>query len=220
MTKEEIIDALKTAVAEGDMDGAKAFAERAVEAQVPVSVAIQDGAVEGMKISGQKYEQKEYFVADLIVSAEAMKSALSVLEPLLKAEKAGVTAKVILGTVQGDVHDIGKNLVATMLRGAGFEVYDLGINVSAQKFVEKVKETQADIVGASAYTSTSIYYQRDVLTELKKSGLKDRVLYMVGGAPTNAEWAQSIGADGWAGDAWQAVQVATELMERKKPASL
>ncbi len=214
MTKEEILCALEKAIVEGEIDKAGEITQEAVHAEIPAPEAIRVAA-EAMKESGRLFEEKEYYVADLIASAEAMKSALAVLQPLITASKAEATGRVILGTVQGDVHDIGKNLVATVMQAAGFEVFDLGINVRAETFAEKAKELQADIVGTSAYTSTAMAYQRDVLTELEKCGLRDQVFYMVGGAPTNAEWAKSIGADGWAEDAWQAAKVAADLIAHR-----
>lgn len=215
MTKEEILGQLKQVLVEGEVDKAGPLAEAAVQAGIPADETVQ-AASEAMKASGRLFEQKVYFVADLMASAEAMKAVVRVLEPLLAASKAQTAGRVLLGTVQGDVHDIGKNLVGIVLQTAGFEVHDLGTNVRAEKFAEKAEELDVDIVGASAYTSTALAYQRDILAELKKRGLKDRVMYIVGGAPTNAEWAQGIGADGWGGDAWQAAKVASELMQRKK----
>jgi methylmalonyl-CoA mutase cobalamin-binding domain/chain len=216
MSKEELLSALSAAIADGEIEKAAEVAKEIVEAGVPVEEAIRVGASEGMKECGRRFEAKDYYVADLIVSGEAMKAALAVLGPQIQHGQAKAAGRVVLGTVQGDVHDIGKNLVATMLQVNGFEVFDLGINVTAATFADKAREVDADIVGASAYTSTSIAYQRDVLTALRKAGIKSHVMYLVGGAPTTLEWAQTIGADGWAEDAWQAVEVAADLIERKK----
>ncbi len=218
MSKEQLLSALSAAIADGEIEKAGEVAKEIVQAGVPVEEAIRVGAAEGMKECGRRFEAKDYYIADLIVSGEAMKAALAVLGPQIQRTRAAGAGKVILGTVEGDVHDIGKNLVATMLQVNGFEVLDLGINVTATKFADKAKEIDADVVGASAYTSTSIAYQRDVLTALRKAGLKGHVMYLVGGAPTTLEWAQTIGADGWAEDAWQAVTVVTDLVARKRSA--
>jgi len=218
MNRQELLSALSAAIADGEIDKAGEVAAQIVQAGIPVEEAIRAGASEGMKECGRRYEAKEYYIADLIVSGEAMKAALAVLGPKIERSQAKAAGKVVLGTVEGDVHDIGKNLVTTMLQVNGFEVFDLGINVTANKFADKAKEVDADIVGASAYTSTSIAYQRDVLTALRKAGIKSHVMYLVGGAPTTLEWAQTIGADGWAEDAWRAVEVAKELVERKRSA--
>ncbi|MFB0563068.1 MAG: B12-binding domain-containing protein [Candidatus Lokiarchaeia archaeon] len=215
MSKKEILEGLKKSVIDGDPEATKKFAEEAVKAKVPAYEAVMDGMSAGMKVVGEKFENKEFYVSDLIMAGEAMKAGLEILEPAMKTEKAEFVGKVVIGVVEGDVHDIGKNLVVAMLRSAGLEVYDLGIDNTAEKFVEKAKEIDADIVAASAYTSTSMPHLRNVLTEIKKSDIKDKVTYIIGGAPTTEDWAVSIGADGWAGDAMEAVKVATELIKKR-----
>jgi corrinoid protein of di/trimethylamine methyltransferase len=214
MSKKEILEELKKSVIDGDPEATKKYAKEAVEAKIPAYTAVMDGMSAGMKVVGEKFENKEYYVSDLIMAGEAMKAGLEILEPLMKTGKSKSVGKVVIGVVEGDVHDIGKNLVVAMLRGAGFEVYDLGIDNTAEKFVKKAKEVKPNIVAASAYTSTSMPHLRDILTELRKSGVKDKVSYMIGGAPTSEGWAASIGADGWAGDAMEAVKVALELVKK------
>ncbi len=216
MLKEEILEGLKKSVIEGNPEATKKYAKEAVKNKISAYEAVMDGMSAGMKVVGEKFENKEYYVSDLIMAGEAMKAGLEILEPALKAEKAKSVGRVVIGVVEGDVHDIGKNLVVAMLRGAGFEVHDLGIDVAADKFVKTAKEVKPDIVAASAYTSTSMPHLRNILTELKKSGLKDTVAYMIGGAPTTEDWAVSIGADGWAGDALEAVSVASELVKKMR----
>ncbi|MFB0563070.1 MAG: corrinoid protein [Candidatus Lokiarchaeia archaeon] len=205
---------MKKSVIDGDVEITKKFAQDAVEAKVPAYEAVMDGMSAGMKIVGEKFENKEFYVSDLIMAGEAMKAGLEILEPLMRAEKVKSIGKVVIGVVEGDVHDIGKNLVVAMLRGAGFEVHDLGIDNTAEKFVKKAKEVNPDIVAASAYTSTSMPHLRNILTELRKSGVKKKVAYLIGGAPTTEDWAVSIGADGWAGDALEAVEVASNLVKK------
>ncbi|MFB0563066.1 MAG: corrinoid protein [Candidatus Lokiarchaeia archaeon] len=205
---------MNKSVIDGDPEATKKFARESVEAKIPAYEAVMDGMSAGMKIVGEKFENKEFYVSDLIMAGEAMKAGLEILEPVMKTEKFKSVGKVVIGVVEGDVHDIGKNLVVAMLRGAGFEVHDLGIDNTAEKFVEKAKEVDPDIVAASAYTSTSMPHLRNILTELRKSGVKDKVSYVIGGAPTTEDWAVSIGADGWAGDALEAVKVASELVKK------
>lgn len=214
MSAQQILDQLSQAIVDGEMEHTGLLAEEAVKAQVPAEEIVRVASM-AMKRTGQLYESKEYFVADLIASAEAMKPVLQVVEPLIAANKGAAIGRVVIGTVQGDVHDIGKNLVATVLQTAGFEVYDLGINVPAKVFAEKALELDADVVGASAYTSTALAYQRDILTELNKAA-PGRFKYVVGGAPTHAEWARNIGADGWAADAWETVKLVTQLVELRR----
>lgn len=214
MSKTEILEGLKKSVIDGDPEATKRYAEEAVKAKISAYKAVMEGMSEGMKVVGEMFENKEYYVSDLIMAGEAMKAGLEVLQPLLKAEKALSIGKIVIGVVEGDVHDIGKNIVAAMLRGAGFEVHDLGIDVPAESFVKKAREVKPDIVAASAYTSTSMPHLRNILTELKKSGVKDTIAYMIGGAPTTEDWAVSIGADGWAGDALEAVKVASSLIKK------
>nr|MDO8079291.1 corrinoid protein [Candidatus Freyarchaeota archaeon] len=216
MSKTEILGGLKKSVIDGDPEVTKKYAKEAMTAKISAYEAIMKGMSAGMKVVGDKFENKEYYISDLIMAGEAMKAGLEVLQPLMKAEKALSVGKIVIGVVEGDVHDIGKNLVVAMLRGAGFEVHDLGIDVTADKFVKKAKEVKPDIVAASAYTSTSMPHLRNILTELKKSGLKDTVAYLIGGAPTTEDWAISIGADGWAGDALEAVKVASELVKKQR----
>ncbi len=218
MSGQEILERLSQAIVEGEIEQAGALAEEAVKASCAAAEIVRV-ASQGMKKTGQLYECKEYFVSDLIASAEAMKAVMKVVEPLIAVDRAAAVGRVVIGTVQGDVHDIGKNLVSTVLQTAGFEVHDLGINVSAKAFAEKAVELQADIIGSSAYTSTALSYQRDILTELNKIG-RDRFIYVVGGAPTNAEWARNIGADGWAPDAWETAKLLAHLMDlRRAPVS-
>jgi len=206
---------LKDAVIDGEPDAAKDTIQELLNTGVSPSDIIKD-MCKALDVVGKKFENKEYYIPDLIMSGEAMKGGMEILQPLMKAEKAEFVGSVVIGVVEGDVHDIGKNLVAIMLRGAGFEVHDLGIDNTAEKFVEQAKEVKPDIVAASAYTSTSMPHLRDVLTELRKSGVKDEVCYLIGGAPTTEDWAMSIGADGWAGDAVEAAKVASKLVNKRR----
>jgi len=167
-----------------------------------------------LKEIGTKFEKGELFLVHLVAAGDVAKKATEVLEPLMKAtaEKRKTLGKIVLGTVAGDIHDIGKNIVATMLFTAGFEVYDIGKDVPADEFLRKVKETNADIVAMSALLTTTLPAQRDVIETLKKAGIRDKVKVLVGGAPASAKWAEEIGADGYGEDAVEAVKVAKRLL--------
>ena len=211
---EELYKQMAQAVIDGDDDEASALAQSALEQGVDPLDAINKGYTAGMDVVGELYSTGEYFLPDLILGGEAMKAALAALEPALKAsgqarEVAGV---VVLGTVTGDIHEIGKSLVGSMLSANGFEVYDLGIDIEADEFVARAREYKADIVALSALLTTTMLHQRDVIEHLAEAGLRDKVKVMVGGSPVTQGWADQIGADGFAEDAAGAVGVAKRLM--------
>jgi len=170
---------------------------------------------EALKEIGKRFESCEIFLVHLVVAGDAAKRAtVEVLEPLLKksVEKREALGKVVIGTVAGDIHDIGKNIVAMMLFTAGFEVYDIGKDVPAEEFVKKTRELDADIVALSALLTTTLPAQRDVIEALKKTGLREKVKVLVGGAPATAKWAEEVGADGYGEDAIEAVKVAKKVL--------
>lgn len=173
---------------------------------------------EGMKVIGDMFERGEYFISDLIVASEIFKEVMKVLEPLIMKEKEVMKpiGRVVIGTIEGDIHDIGKNLVATMLRVNGFEVIDLGVDVSPQKFVEAVKQYNPDIVGMSALLTSTMMNMRKVIEALEKEGLRDKVKVIVGGAPITEEFARRIGADAYGENAIVAVDVCRRLVEELK----
>ena len=211
---EELYKQMAQAVIDGDDDEASALAQSALEQGVDPLDAINKGYTAGMDVVGELYSTGEYFLPDLILGGEAMKAALAALEPALKAsgqarEVAGV---VVLGTVTGDIHEIGKSLVGSMLSANGFEVYDLGIDIEADEFVARARDYKADIVALSALLTTTMLHQRDVIEHLAEAGLRDKVKVMVGGSPVTQGWADQIGADGFAEDAAGAVGVAKRLM--------
>jgi corrinoid protein of di/trimethylamine methyltransferase len=197
----------------GDPDAAVEGTRLALEAGVEPLAIIEGGLVPGMRIVGDKYATGEYFLPNLIVSASGMKQAMALLEPELKARRQQIKSAgtVVIGTVRGDIHEIGKSLVATMLAANGFEVHDLGVDVSADAFVARVRETGANLVGLSALLTTTMHGQKDVIQALAAAGLRQQVKVMVGGAPVNKKWADEIGADGWAQDAVAAVDLASRL---------
>ncbi len=213
---EELFKRMAQAVIDGDDEEATTLARQALEQGVDPLEAINKGYTPGMDVVGELYSTGEYFLPDLILGGEAMKAALATLEPALKAtgQAREVLGIVVLGSVKGDIHEIGKSLVGSMLSANGFQVHDLGIDIEAEEFVSKAREYDADIVALSALLTTTMLHQRDVIEHLAEAGLKDRVKVMVGGSPVTQGWADQIGADGFAEDATGAVSVAKKLMGR------
>jgi corrinoid protein of di/trimethylamine methyltransferase len=211
---EALFAAMKQSIIDGDEEVAAAVARQALSAGVDPLAAINLGYVSGMSYVGEQFSAGEMFLPDMMLAAEAMKAAVAVLEPEMtrRGTHRTMLGKVVLGTVKGDIHEIGKNLVATMLSASGFEVYDLGVDVPFEKFVEKAREVDADIVGVSALLTTTMTGQRTVIELLAKAGLRPQVKVIVGGAPVTRSWAQEIGADGMSEDAMGAVTLAKKLM--------
>jgi len=190
-----------------DFDGAKKAAQEALDAGVPPQQIVTKGISEGMDIVGRKFEQSEYFLSELIVAGEIAKEVMQLLQPHLKGVEIKKLGRVVVGTVRGDLHDIGKNIVAMMLDTAGFEVIDLGSDVPAESFVEAIKKHKPDIVGMSALLTVTMTEMANVIEQLKKNGLRDKVKVIVGGAPLTEEYAKSIGADAYGRDAVQGVDI-------------
>ncbi len=178
-------------------------------------IELVNAMTEALKEIGNKFETGEIFLVHLVAAGDAAKRAtVEVLEPLIKksSQKRETLGKVVIGTVSGDIHDIGKNIVAMMLFTAGFEVYDIGKDIPAEEFVKKTREFDADIVALSALLTTTLPAQRDVIEALKKAGLREKVKVLVGGAPATAKWAEEVGADGYGEDAIEAVKIAKKLL--------
>lgn len=208
----EVLGALQRAVLDGDDVVAARLAGEILAAGVPPLQAIDDGLVPGIHEAGRLWEEGEYFLPELVTAAQAMKAAMAVLQPALGAAAVASLGRVVIGTVEGDIHDIGKSLVATMLAAAGFAVSDEGAGVSAARFVERARAFGADLVCASALLTTTMPRQRELVAAVREAGLGARV--MVGGAPVTAAWAEAIGADGFADNALAAVSVARTLVGR------
>jgi 5-methyltetrahydrofolate--homocysteine methyltransferase len=204
---------LRDAVLGCDAKAARQLTDEALAAGVAPQTLLADALVPAMNTVGERFEQGEYFVPDLLVAARAMKAAFEPLRPLLAASGTAPAGRVLIGTVKGDLHDIGKNLVAAMLEGGGFEVIDLGVDVPPARFVEAVNEKQPHLVALSALLSTTMTAMKLTLEALQTAGVRDRVKVMVGGAPVTEPFATSIGADGYSDSASGAVRLARQLMQ-------
>jgi 5-methyltetrahydrofolate--homocysteine methyltransferase len=204
------LKALAEAVIKGDPNAAVTITKQAIAEKMPAGDILKNGLIAGMDTVGLRFKNNEIYIPEVLIAARAMKMAMQILEPELV--KAGVkpVGKFVVGTVQGDLHDIGKNLVAMMMKGAGFEVIDLGVDVTSEKFVEKAKATGAQLVGMSTLLTTTMPKMEKTLKELRSAGLKTKV--MIGGAPVTQNYADKIGADGYAADAATAVDVAKRLI--------
>jgi len=204
------LKALAEAVIKGDPNAAVTITKQAIAEKMPAGDILKDGLIAGMDVVGVRFKANEIYIPEVLIAARAMKMAMQILEPELV--KAGVkpVGKFVVGTVQGDLHDIGKNLVAMMMKGAGFEVIDLGVDVTSEKFVEKAKATGAQLVGMSTLLTTTMPKMEKTLKDLRSAGLKAKV--MIGGAPVTQNYADKIGADGYAADAASAVDVAKRLI--------
>ena len=177
---------------------------------------LKDGLMAGLNVTGERFKKNDCYIPEVLLSSKAMNTGMQIIEPLLVGCNLASEGKVIVGTVLGDIHDIGKNLVIIMLKGAGFEVIDLGINVPPDKFVEAVKEHDVTLIGLSALLSTTMPAQKATMDALEEAGLRNKVKVMVGGAPVNQEYADKIGADGYAIDAATAVDIAKKLINLTK----
>lgn len=215
MGDESLFEEMTNAVVAGDPEEARELASKALRAGVEPLAAIERGLKPAMDAVGEDFAKGEMFIPDLVWAAEAMKAAIAVLEPELmkRKQQRQVLGKVVIGTVQGDIHEIGKTLVATMLSANGFEVQDLGVDVPSQRFVDAVREMNADVVGLSALLTTTMLNQEAVIRGLGEAGLRDHVKVIIGGAPVGQEWAKEIGADGYAENAMQAVDVVKGLLQ-------
>jgi len=219
---DDIFSAMRQSIVDGAPDTASALARQAVAAGIAPLEAINNGFVPGMHAVGQQFGEGKMFLPDMMASAEAMRAAMAVLDPELKklGTERPMAGVVVLGTTQGDIHEIGKMLVGTLLSAHGFRVHDLGVDVTGEEFAAKARELNADIVGVSALLTTTMRNQKGVVEALERAGLRSQVQVMVGGAPVTRKWAEEIGADGYAKDAMSAVALARTLMEQKIRASV
>jgi trimethylamine corrinoid protein len=216
MSTDELYQAMSQSVIDGEPEQAEELARKAVSLDLDPLEAIDHGYTYGMNVLGDRFDRGEVFLPHLVMGGEAMKAAIAVLEPELarRQQQRQVLGKVVIGTVAGDIHEIGKSLVATMLSANGFQVFDLGVDVPVSTFVEKAAEVEADIVGLSALLTTTMLNQGKVIESFQEAGLREKVKVMVGGAPVSQSWAEQIGADGYSENAVGAVALAKELMGR------
>ena len=211
---EELFQKMANSIIDGDSDIAVSLAKESIASGVDPLDAITKGFVVGVNTVGQAFGRGDAFLPELVMAGEAMKAAVSTLDPEMKKRgtERKMLGKVVIATVEGDIHEIGKSLVATMLGASGFDVYDLGVDMPSDKIIGKALEVNADIIAMSALLTTTMVKQREVIEELEKEGLRTKVKVMVGGAPVTREWVTTIGADGYSEDAIGAVTLAKKLM--------
>jgi 5-methyltetrahydrofolate--homocysteine methyltransferase len=213
----ELFEQIVVATVEGDEAKCVVLAQQILDEGLDPVEAIENGYSKGMQIVGVKFAKMEYYLPDLMLSARAVNAAMDVLKPhLMERKDRGTQGTIVLGTIQGDLHDVGKNIVKIMLEASGFTVHDLGVDVSVRRFVEKAEEVDADIIAASAILTTTMAYMPDLTEFLVEMGVRDQYLVMLGGAPVTATWAVETGADGYGENATEAVEVAKRLMRAKK----
>jgi len=211
---EQMYDDLYDGLAEEVVEGTEILLDRGWEAKRVLDEAL----VSGMTIVGKDFRDGILFVPEVLLAANAMKAGMAVLRPLLAETGAKPVGKMVIGTVKGDIHDIGKNLVGMMMEGAGFDVVDLGINVDAERYIEALEQEQPDILGMSALLTTTMPYMKVVIDAMKERGIRDRFIVLVGGAPLNEEFGKAIGADAYCRDAATAVDVATDMVAARRSA--
>ncbi len=205
---------LADSVYSGKKERVEQLVKQALEEGVSAKEILDQGLISGMNRVGEDFKNNRIYVPEVLIAARAMKTGMAVLRPKIVEEKIEPKARVALGTVKGDLHDIGKNLVGMMLEGAGYEVIDLGVDVSASKFVEASRQQGATLIGMSALLTTTMLSMRDTVQEFQQAGLRDKVKLMVGGAPVTQRWCDEIAADGYAPDAASAVELADSLLAR------
>jgi len=209
--KTRVLDDIAQAIASLDIKEVRTMTEDAIKSGIPPYTIVTNGMARGMDIVGRRYDAKEYFLPELIMAGEAMKAGLEILDPYLRKQKAANIGIIVIGTVKGDIHDIGKNIVSTMLIGNGFKVHDVGVDVPPEEFISEVREVDANILAVSALLLTTMPEMKLVIDELDKAKLRGRVKVMVGGRPVTSEFASEIGADAYGKDAVEAVRRAKEL---------
>ena len=209
---ESVLKKLFDAVLEGDLDGVKTNVQDSLDAKLDPILILNDGMIAAMREVGVRFEAGEYYVPEMLIAARAMQGGMVVLKPYLQQTDRRSSGKVVIGTVKGDLHDIGKNLVGLMLEGAGFEVKDLGVDVSIEEFIRVAKEEKPDIVAMSALLTTTMQMMKQTIDAFVVAGLRGRVKFIVGGAPVTESYASQIGADGFSPDASRAVNVALTLI--------
>jgi 5-methyltetrahydrofolate--homocysteine methyltransferase len=212
----EIFENISNVVIEGEKEKLAEVINEALEKGIEPIEIIQNGLTPGLKTVGDKFENMELYLPEMMLSADVMKAGLDFLKPHIKDTPIHREGVFVIGTIQGDVHDIGKNIVSTFLEVSGFEVYDLGCDIPPHVFIERAEEKRADIIGISALLTSTMTYIPDVIEELKSRELRDKYVVMVGGAPLSPDWARDIGADGYGKDFLESVNVAKQLMQVRR----
>ncbi len=215
VVKDEVFKVIQDDVFKGDHIGIRRHTQEMLDKGLNAKDILQRGMISAMEVIGERFTAGDIFIPEVLLSARAMNEALSVLEPWLASEEREVSGRVLMGTVRGDMHDIGKNMVSTMLRGVGFEIRDMGVNIPTEEIIEEVVEYKPHILGLSALLTSTMPEMKGVLDALKARGVRDSIQVMVGGAPVNEKFARDIGADGYARDAGEAVTLAKRLMGNK-----
>jgi methylmalonyl-CoA mutase cobalamin-binding domain/chain len=218
MTPEEILKGLYDNTLIGNAPEVKQLTEQGVADGMDPESLLYDALIPSLEEVGARFERGDFFVPEMLIAARAMQGALDILRPLLAETGAQTVGTYVMGTVKGDVHDIGKNLVNIMLEGAGFTVHDLGVNVAPEVFIDAINEHKPDIVGFSAFLTTTMPMFKANINALEKAGIRDNVIVMVGGAPVTQEYADKVGADAYAPDASTAVRMAKDLIQKKRAA--
>lgn len=214
---QRLFEEMVKATVAADEEQCVSLARKAIDKGVDPFQAIQNGFAQGMRIIGDKFAKLECFLPEVMLSADAMNAAVEVLKPnLMQRADRGSLGTIIIGTIQGDVHDLGKNIVKIMLEANGFTVYDLGNDVSVRQFIDKAQELEADIIAASALMTTTMAHMPDIDGLLSELGIRKKFIVMLGGAPVIDEWAKEVGADGYGEDAAEAVETAKRLMQKKR----
>ena len=208
----EIYERLSTAVLEGDADKSHKLVERGLKQGLSAKEILDNGLIVGMDEVGARFKRGDMFVPEVLMSADAMASGMEILRPLLAESGAEMLGKIVMGTVKGDLHDIGKNLVSMMCEGAGFEIINIGFNAEPEKFIAAIKEHQPQIIGMSAMLTTTMRAMGQTIKAIEEAGLRDQVKVMVGGAPVDKEFADAIGADGYGSNAPSGADVAKQLV--------
>lgn len=218
MGQEEIFENLSTAIIEGDEDKAKAFARQVLHSDLDPLEAVEQGLSRGMIVLGDRFEKGEIFLPDLLIAGDAFNSAVDILRPAMEAQKKKIAkaGTVLIGTVQGDIHGIGKNIVGIVLEANGFAVVDIGVDKPSFTFVEEAEKAKADVIGLSSLMTTTMAAQKEVVDILREMDLREKYRVVIGGGPVTQEWADQIGADGYAGSAFQAVDLVKRLLGQKK----
>lgn len=211
----EVITQILESLQNGEPDQVSQLTKQAIDDGIDLKIILDQGLIGGMSVVGQKFKEHEIFLPDVLLAAKAMYAGMEVLKPLMIENDISSIGKIVIGTVHGDLHDIGKNLVGIMLRGAGFDVIDLGSNVPAGKFIDKAIETNADMIGLSALLTTTMPVMKDVVDLAKEKGILGRIKIIIGGAPLSADYAAEIGAHAYCFDGINAVECAKRLIEAK-----